>query len=111
MTSTQITVSTAIRRIRVGDLGPRTTEADVRGLLLAFGPIRSYRRPLDRVTRRPSDFAMVEMQDPAATNAVRALHGRNFRDRILVVTAQISDSTKALPIPRQEAPASVAPSN
>ena len=111
MTNMHITISNAIRRIRVGDLGPRATEADVRGLLLRFGPIRSYQRPLDRATRRPSDFAMVEMQDPAATRAVRALHGRNFRDRILVVTAQISDSTKALPVPRQEAPAPVAPSN
>lgn len=110
MTNMHITISNAIRRIRVGDLGPRATEADVRGLLLGFGPIRSYQRPLDRATRRPSDFAMVEMQDPAATRAVRALHGRNFRDRTLVVTAQISDSTKALPVPRQEAPAP-APSN
>lgn len=110
MTNMHITISNAIRRIRVGDLGPRATEADVRGLLLGFGPIRSYQRPLDRATRRPSDFAMVEMQDPAATRAVRALNGRNFRDRILVVTAQISDSTKALPVPRQEAPAP-APSN
>lgn len=111
MTSTQITVSTAIRRIRVGDLGPRTTEADVRGLLLAFGPIRSYRRPLDRVTRRPSDFAMVEMQDPAATNAVRALHGRIFQDRILVVTAQVTDATKVVPVLSPETLAVAAPSN
>lgn len=103
MTNTQITVSTAIRRIRLGDLGPGATESDIRGLLLTFGPVRSYERPLDPVTRRPSDFAMVEMQDPGATRAMAALHGRVFRDRILVITAQVPDSAKALPRRRSSA--------
>lgn len=91
-------LSTSMRTIRIGDLRRDVTEADVRGLLAAFGPTYSFTRPADVVTKQPGDFALITMNDPGATRAVAALHGRVFRDRLLVVSAYVADATKAMPV-------------
>ena len=87
-------LSTSLRRIRVGDVARDVTEPDLRALFLAFGPIRSYVRPLDRLTGRPGDAVLIEMAEPTATEAVRALDGRLLRNRLLTVTAYVVDAVK-----------------
>lgn len=90
-------VSIALRRIRIGGLGPAITEADLRGLLMAFGPVRSYTRPLNPETSRPDHVAFVGMTDPGATRAVAGLTGRMLRGHLLDVTMQVDGSTSARP--------------
>ena len=89
-----VQVSTAMRRIRIGDLARTTTEADLRGLLARFGAIRSYVRPVDPKTKRPGEVVFVEMSDPGATRAAGMLGGHSIRNRPLVVSMQVLDSTR-----------------
>ena len=91
-------LSTSMRTIRIGDLRQDVTESDVRGLLAAFGPTHAYTRPADLITKRPGDFALITMNDPGATRAVAALHGRVFRDRLLVVSAYVPDAARRTPV-------------
>lgn len=91
---TDVHISTAIRRIRFSELAKTTTEADLRGLLTRFGPIRSYLRPLDPKTNRPGEVVFVEMADPGATRAAAALGGQALRDRPLAVSVQVLHSTR-----------------
>lgn len=90
----EIHVSTAMRRIRIGELAKTTTEADLRGLLTRFGSIHSYVRPLTPKTRRPGEVVFVEMSDPGATQAAAALGGQVLRGRPLAVTMQVLDSAR-----------------
>lgn len=90
----EIHVSTAMRRIRIGEVAKTTTEADLRGLLTRFGSIRSYVRPLAPNTRRPGEVVFVEMSEPGATQAAAALGGQVLRGRPLVVTMQVPDSVR-----------------
>lgn len=87
-------VSTATRRIRIGEVAKTTTEADLRGLLARFGSIRSYVRPLDPKTKRPGEVVFVEMSEPGATQAAAALGGHVIRNRPLAVTMQVLNSTR-----------------
>lgn len=98
MVSSQMTGSTDVRTIRIGDLARGVTEADLRGLMLAYGSIRSYTRPVDQVTKRVADFAFIEMQEPGASRAVAKLHGQLFRNHLLAVHMQVMNSTNAIPV-------------
>lgn len=88
----RLSIATDRRRIRIGDLSPRITEMDLRGLLIAFGSVLAFRRPVDVITRRPGEVALIEMADPGATRAVAALHGTTCRDRILAVNSYVLDA-------------------
>jgi hypothetical protein len=92
----RLSIATDRRRIRIGDLSPRITEMDLRGLLVAFGSVLAFRRPVDAVTRRPGDVALIDMADPGATRAVAALHGTTCRDRILAVNSYVLDALQPL---------------
>lgn len=92
----RLSIATDRRRIRIGDLSPRITEMDLRGLLVAFGSVLAFRRPVDTVTRRPGDVALIDMADPGATRAVAALHGTTCRDRILAVNSYVLDALQPL---------------
>ena len=67
---------TGVRTIRIGHIAPGVTEADLRGLFVAFGRVLTHSRPVDPTTGRPGDFVLVQLTDPGATRAQAALNGR-----------------------------------
>lgn len=74
------------KRIYVGNLNFRATEADVRELFETYGKVTSVNLITDRETARPRGFGFVEMDDDAeADEAVEALNGQDHQGRSLNV--------------------------
>lgn len=63
--------------IYVGNLSRNTTEATLRSLFEPFGPIKSVKIVIDRLTGEPRGFAFVDMEDAESLNAaISALNGK-----------------------------------
>lgn len=74
------------KRLYVGNLSYRVTDADLEGLFAQYGQVRSAQVIQDRDTGRSKGFGFVEMQDDsAATAAIEALHDSEFEGRPLTV--------------------------
>lgn len=74
------------KRIYVGNLPFSATEDELRELFERHGAVQSVALINDRETGRPRGFGFVEMDDPGATSAVKALDGQNFGGRSLRVS-------------------------
>jgi len=74
------------KRIYVGNLPFSATEDELRELFERHGAVQSVALINDRETGRPRGFGFVEMDDPGATNAVKALDGQPFGGRSLRVS-------------------------
>lgn len=74
-----------MKSIYVGNLPFTSTEDDVRQLFEAYGDVSSVKLINDRETGRPRGFGFVEMEDPEAEAAIRALDGNDFNGRSLRV--------------------------
>lgn len=73
-------------RLFVGNLAYTVTEAELRELFVAIGPVTQVHVPVDRETGRPRGFAFVEyVERPHAEEAVRRLHNQLFQGRPLSV--------------------------
>jgi len=75
----------ATRRIHINNLGPTMTEAQLRGLFLAYGAVISFSRPLDATTGRPGASAYIQMAQAEAETAAAALNGHQVRGEPLGV--------------------------
>jgi RNA recognition motif-containing protein len=77
--------STAIsRRIFVGNLNYRTTEAELREFLGGAGEVVRISIPLDRDTGRPRGFAFVDFATPEqASSAIQRFDGQELTGRPL----------------------------
>lgn len=74
------------KRIYVGNLNFRATEAEVRELFEQYGDVTSVNLITDRETGRPRGFGFVEMDDDdAADDAIEALNGHDHQGRSLNV--------------------------
>jgi RNA recognition motif-containing protein len=73
------------KRIYVGNLPFSATEADVRELFEAHGPVHSVSLVEDRDTGRPRGFGFVEMDDANADAAISALDGQDMGGRPLKI--------------------------
>ena len=73
-------------RLFVGNLAYTVTEAELRELFVAIGPVTQVHVPVDRETGRPRGFAFVEyVERPHAEEAIRRLHNQLFQGRPLSV--------------------------
>jgi RNA recognition motif-containing protein len=73
-------------RLFVGNLAYDATEADLRELFAAVGPISYISLPMDRETGKPRGFAFVEFSERAdAEEAIRRLNNQEFKGRRLAV--------------------------
>jgi RNA recognition motif-containing protein len=61
------------------------TQEEVEQLFSSFGEVISVALPTDRETGRPRGFGFVEMENDAASEAIRALDGTDFGGRNLRV--------------------------
>jgi len=68
----------------VGNLSPEVTDSDLRKVFSVYGEIGSIRVPRNRVGR-PRGFALVELEDEAATAAVEALKGSELKGWVMDV--------------------------
>ena len=85
--TTQPTIgSNEIQKIHIGNLAPASSEAGVREMFAPHGEVRSYERPLDKVSKVPGGFAYVEMAQADATEAIAALNGQQLDGQALRVT-------------------------
>ena len=84
----------SVRTIRVGNIAPGVTEADLRGLFVAFGRVLTHARPVDTTTGRPGEFVLLQLADPGATRAQAALNGRLVKGKQLTVSTFASDAPR-----------------
>jgi RNA recognition motif-containing protein len=69
----------------VGNLPFTVTENAVRDLFSPHGTIEKLSLITDRETGRPRGFGFVEMSQADASNAMRALNGKDFEGRALKI--------------------------
>src|SRR5689334_17945880 len=74
------------KRLHVGNLGPATTERDLRLLFEPAGPVVSVRIMRDRDSGRSKGFGFVELESEAAAHAITQLHQTEFQGRPLSVS-------------------------
>ena len=93
-------------RLFIGNLPYDVTEAELRALCAAVGPLAALALPTDRDTGRPRGFAFVEFRDRAdAEAAIRHLHNQAFKGRPLAVSeARARDDRTPTGPPRPAAP-------
>ena len=74
-----------VKKLYVGNLPFRATEADVEQLFAQHGEVQSVAMINDRETGRPRGFGFVEMDDEGAMKAMQALDGFEMMGRALRV--------------------------
>jgi RNA recognition motif-containing protein len=78
--------SAAATRLFVGNLPYQATEAELRAVFSAVGPVSAVSLPVERESGKPRGFAFVDFADPAhAAEAVHRFHTQPFSGRALVV--------------------------
>jgi RNA recognition motif-containing protein len=87
----QATDTGSLRRIRIDNLPPGTTEPTLRALFLRHGRVTGYERPADPVTRRPGPIAYVQMSPLDATDAIEALQGHHLAGHALRIDVAPSE--------------------
>jgi RNA recognition motif-containing protein len=75
-----------VKRLYIGNLPWRCTEADLRDHFAAFGEVHSVAIITDRETGRSRGFGFVEMDDEGAQTAISEADGRDFEGRPLRVS-------------------------
>lgn len=75
----------------VGNLSPDATASDLRAMFSPFGEIGSLRVARDRAGRARG-FALVELDDEAATTAMDALKGAELKGRAMDVVVERASS-------------------
>ena len=75
-----------MHNIRVGNLSPGVTEAEVRSLFAGHGTVARFKMMTDRWTGLPRGCAFVELGDDAeADGAIMALDGSELSGKVLQV--------------------------
>ena len=75
-----------MKKIYVGNLSFSTTEAELKGMFDAHGPVQAVNVITEQGTGRPRGFAFVEMTNDAdAEKAIAALNGMQVGGRALTV--------------------------
>ena len=74
-----------MRTIYVGNIPFHSTERDVRSLFTKYGSVVSVKLVTDQKTGGSRGFGFIEMEDPAAKDAIRNLDGQKFGGRSLRV--------------------------
>jgi cold-inducible RNA-binding protein len=73
-------------KLYVGNLSFDATEADLRDLLAAHGPVNEINVVMDRDTGRARGFAFATMNtEEGAKAAIAALNGKDWKGRALTV--------------------------
>ena len=73
-------------RLFVGNLPFDVTDAELREIFSAVGPLSYVYLPTDRESGKPRGFAFVELSDPAkAQEAIQRFNGQMFKGRSLAV--------------------------
>lgn len=73
-------------KLYVGNLPFDITEEDLRTMLSAHGPVNEIAVVMDKISGRPRGFAFATMNTAeAATAAIQALNGKDWKGRALTV--------------------------
>ena len=88
-------------RLFIGNLPYDVTEAELRALCAAVGPLAALALPTDRDTGRPRGFAFVEFSRPGRPEAaIRHLHNQAFKGRPLAVSEARAGTIVRPQVPR-----------
>jgi cold-inducible RNA-binding protein len=73
-------------KLYVGNLPFDVTEDDLRKMLSEHGPVNEIAVVMDKISGRPRGFAFATMDNQqAATTAIQALNGKDWKGRALTV--------------------------
>jgi cold-inducible RNA-binding protein len=73
-------------KLFVGNLNFQTTEEELSTLFSQFGQVVEVKLAKDKITKKARGFGFVKMQsEESAGEALRALNGKEFRDRKLAI--------------------------
>src|SRR5262245_58927114 len=98
------------KRLFVGNLSFSTTDAELRELFAAAGPVDSAQILMDRATGRSRGFGFVEMStDDEAQRAISEVNGREFQDRAITVNEAREKSDRGPRLSSGYAPAGYDP--
>ena len=76
-----------MNNIRVANLGPGVTEAEIRSMFVNHGTVERFKMMTDRWTGLVRGFAFIEMADDAAAEkAIVALDGSELKGKVLKVS-------------------------
>jgi RNA recognition motif-containing protein len=75
-----------LKKLYVGNLPWRATDAELRDFFGAFGTVNSVTIVTDRETGRSRGFAFVEMDDEGASKAIGQADNRDFGGRAIRVS-------------------------
>jgi len=75
-----------VTKLYVGNLPFTATEDSVRNLFALHGSVQTINLINDRDSGRPRGFGFVEMSNPDASRAMKALDGTDFEGRALKVS-------------------------
>ncbi|CAE7480040.1 U2af50 [Symbiodinium microadriaticum] len=92
------TVTDGPNKVFVGGLPYDLGEEDIKELLMAFGPLKSFHLPKKPSSNLSKGYAFCEYQDPANTNiACEGLNNLPLRDKVLTVRVATQHTTDVLP--------------
>lgn len=79
-----------MKKMFVGNLPLKTTEADLITLFSEYGTVRSVKLVMDVFSGNCKGFGFVEMEGHEARAAIKGLNGRSFKDKNINVKYESS---------------------
>ena len=99
-------------RLFVGNLAYGVTEAELRELFSAAGPVLQVRLPTDRETGKPRGFAFVDFDDRSqAEEAIRRFNQQRFKDRAIAVNEALARDSRPTGGPGARPPSGPSPNS
>jgi RNA recognition motif-containing protein len=84
-----------MKTIYVGNIPFHSTEKEVRSVFTRYGSVASVKLVTDKKTGRSRGFGFIEMEEPAAKDAIHNLDGQKFGGRFLrVLEAKAHEADK-----------------
>ena len=83
----------------LGNLNYRVKEGDLERALAVYGTVHSVKIIKDRETGKSKGFGFVEMDDEAASQAIKELSGSDFMGRQMVIKEALPKARKTKAIP------------
>ena len=80
----------------IGGVAPEIKQDTLARIFSAIGPVLSVKLMLDRQSRRPTGFAVVDMQEDVAEAAIASFNGKSLGGHVISVSGRRPKSKPSL---------------